>query len=141
VDWFYFLPPWAPKLAPNIQYGMGADLIAMRVWNVTMEQLETFCTVPSTEVWYMTDREMSVESLMPPALDSGWCVGMGDIPQGGDPMSYGWAFTGVVGADVKEGLKPQNMTDTFLLECPIPEPGTMLLIGSSALLLLLRRKK
>ena len=136
----YTDPPWSGA-APVIVPGMGMDLLAVRVWNVSKEDLEAFCTVPLTEVWYTTDREFgTVGSPTYPVPDTGWSVGMGSVPDGANPVDYDWGFTGTIGVEVSYG-KPKNMTDVFLLECPIPEPGTMLLIGSSALLLLLRRKK
>ena len=139
VNWDYLNPPWGPgNPAPVVANGLGWDLIGMRVWNVSQGDLEEFCTVPGVQVWYTTDREFGSQ----PNGDTGWMVGMGSVGPGEDPTAAGWGFQGTVGVEVATGAKPKNMTDVFLLECaPIPEPGTMLLIGSSVLLLLIRRKK
>jgi hypothetical protein len=132
--------PWNGS-PPVIVPGVGMDLLAMRVWNVPKSGLESFCTVLGQEVWYTTDREMGTITSPPYSTpDSGWCVGMGEVPDGQNPLDYGWGFSATIGIEALMGAR-LNSTNVHLATCPIPEPSTMLLIGGSALLLLLRRKK
>jgi len=120
---------------PLINVGLGQDYIALRVWNLTKTELENFCTVEGQEIWYITDREMGAGG----GRDTGWSVGCGSVAQGADPAEWTFGATMGVEAYINSGY---NELDQHLGTCPpIPEPGTMLLIGSAALLLLVRRKK
>ena len=117
-----------------ISAGAAGAQFAFRAWNLTPQQMEEFCTVLDVEAWYLTGREFSS---YPTTGDTGWAIGGGDptVP----PESWS-GFVGSIGLEVFNGLKTQNTLDTHLATC-IPEPGTMLLIGSAALLALVRRKK
>jgi hypothetical protein len=127
---------------PRVQVGLGVDPIAIRAWNLTKQELLDFCTEIPKEAWYMTTRERGMSDGPNAPADMAMVVGLGWVPPGGDPTAFGWVFDSYVGVEVAMGLRTQNRTDTFLVPCPIiPEPGTMLLIGGSALLLLIRRKK
>jgi hypothetical protein len=139
-NWDWRVDPGYASM-PRVQNGMGCDPLAIRAWNLTKEELLDFCTVAPKEAWYMTTRERGMSDGPHAPPDMAMVVGLGHVPPGADPTAYLWALDSYVGVEVAMGLKPQNRTDVFLLECPIPEPGTMLLIGGSALLLLLRRKK
>ena len=119
--------------AYTILPGEAADQFGYRAWSLTPQQMEEFCTVLDVQAWYMTGRELGSYG----SGDTGWAI------SGGDPtVAPGdWAgFSGIIGYEVYGGLRPQNTLDTHLATC-IPEPGTMLLIGSAALLALVRRKK
>ncbi len=142
TNWSAGEDPLYSSSPPSISQGLGLDPLAIRAWNLSKEEMADFCTVGGVEAWYMTSRErgMSSGTYAPP--DMAMVVGLGYVPDGIDPDVFGWGgMDAYVGVEVYMALKTQNRTDVFLAECPIPEPGTMLLIGSSALLLLLRRKK
>jgi len=129
---------------PLVDWGVGLDYLAIRFWNLSYDEMGDFCTVPLQELWYFTDREMSTYegyTLDYPGRDNGLFVGGGGIPEGDYPGDYEWTYGAVIGTDVYAGAKTKNVLTTNLGTCPIPEPGTMLLIGSAALLLLVRRKK
>jgi hypothetical protein len=138
VNWDYLDPPWGPGLPPPlVQYGLGGDLIATRVWNKTKEEVEGFGINSWWDVWYMTDREFGSQS----TGDTGWTVGMGSVPVGGDPVAYGWGFQGTVGVEVALGTRPFNMLDTYLIEWLPAEPGTFVVGACGLLLLLFRRRR
>jgi len=141
---------------PTVEYGLGKDLIAVRIWNLSKDELEDWCNTPGEQIWYMTDRELHTDYMNelvggdPPDYpgDGGFIVGQGSMPEGASPGDYTWSFGGTIGTEslysawVLYEDPPLQMTlDSHLGTCPIPEPGTMLLIGSAALLLLIRRKK
>ena len=131
----------------NVTVGDTGDLFGYRVWNLSLDEMATFCTRPGEELWYMTGVEYGAwigaggDPLDP------WWIGAPDSSAPGD-----WNFFGEVGSEVAAHIadpsnplyRSQNVLDVHLATCGdpvIPEPGTMLLIGSSALLLVLRRKK
>jgi hypothetical protein len=138
-DWDWRIDP-AFSSGPVVQAGLGCDPIAIRAWNITKQQMLDFCTQPPLEAWYMTTTERGMSDGPHAPADMAMVVGLGYVPPGGDPTAYGWELNSYVGVEVAMALRPMNQTDVFFLEC-IPEPGTMLLIGGSALLLLIRRKK
>ena len=122
-----------------ITTGLTPNQLAWRVWNMSEETMETFCTRLDEEVWYTTGRELGSFE----APDSGWWIG---APTG-VPADSWVGFSQYIGWEVLMYMetgdpmyRSQNVLDTKLATC-VPEPGTMLLIGGSALLLLLRRKK
>jgi len=112
-----------------------------RAWSLTPDEMKRFCNVIGVELWYTEGREYgSYEYAGLPTI--GWEVG---APSGADPAD--WTFTGSIGFEVfmhdmtgDPFYRSANILDTKLAEC-VPEPSTMLLIGGSALLLVLRRKK
>ena len=126
----------------SIVPGGWFDKIAFRVWNISKDGMATFCERPEEEVWYMTGRELTSHDNSGLGPDDGWWIGMPGLAGGveGDPGD--WAgFNGLIGWEIINGLRTQYQLDTLLGVCPIPEPGTMLLIGGSVVLLLIRRKK
>jgi hypothetical protein len=117
----------------NITTGIALDKFEWRIWNLTPEEMEDWCTVPGQELWYGTGREYGSYDWG----DTGWNV---------NPDPANWVgFFGYVGWEVYMGTRDQNTLDTYLGTCGegpvIPEPGMMLLIGSAGLLALLRKKK
>lgn len=127
--------------AYSIVPGDTYDKIAYRSWNLTKEELETFCTRPEEEIWYLTGRELESHNNAGDGPDTGWWIGMPGA-DGSAPAPEDWVgFSSLIGWEVLQGLRTQYTLDTHLGTCPIPEPGTMLLIGGSVVLLLIRRKK
>jgi hypothetical protein len=112
-----------------------------RAWSLTREELANFCKEIGKEIWYTEGTEKGSYEYAGMPYD-GWWVG---APSGSQP-DY-WTFTGSIGFEVymhdmtgDPFYRSANILDTKLAEC-VPEPSTMLLIGGSALLLVLRRKK
>jgi hypothetical protein len=125
--------------------GATGQIFGWRVWNLTAEGLATFCTRPGEELWYTSGTEKGAWFWYPGGDPyDPWKIGWPEGAQPGD-----WMFGGEVGAEVGMFLmtgnpyyRERNILDKKLGTCGIiPEPGTMLLIGSSVLLLVLRRKK
>ena len=128
--------------AYDIAPGSWFDKIAYRAWNVSKTQMEEFCTIPEQEIWYLTGREIGTLTDPNGGPDTGWWIGQpGDgLPH--PPSDWG-GFNGLVAYELSlmGGWRDQYQLETLLGTCPIPEPGTMLLIGGSVVLLLIRRKK
>jgi hypothetical protein len=117
----------------SIANGTVGQIFGWRVWNLTREEMETFCTRPGEELWYTTGVE----------------YGAWDQYAGGNPLDP-WMVGAPDGISMYNltgdpFYRSQNVLDHHLATCGgepiIPEPGTMLLIAGSALLLVLRRKK
>ena len=121
-----------------INVGNKTDHFGWRAFNLSKQDLLRYCAVIGTSVWYTDGREFGSYAGFP---DTGWMV------SGGDPTiePADWpGFFGYIGYEIYlGGPRQKNQIDHHLLTlltCIVPEPGTMLLIGS-ALLLLIRRKK
>jgi len=135
--------PANPYIITN---GTTGQVFGWRVWNLTPEGLRSFCTKPGEECWYTTGIEKGAWSQYPGGNEvDPWKIGW---PSGAAPVD--WIIGGEVGAEVgmyeltgDPFYRSANVLDKHLATCGgvIPEPGTMLLIGGSALLLVLRRKK
>jgi len=125
----------------SIVPGNTFGLMAYRVWDLSKEEMETFCTRPMEELWYLTGRELTSHNNQGGGPDTGWWLCMPGNEGGGACAPADWAgFNGLVGFEILNNLRTQYTLNTLLGIC-IPEPGTILLIGGSVLLLLLRRKK
>ncbi|MBN1918336.1 MAG: PEP-CTERM sorting domain-containing protein [Verrucomicrobia bacterium] len=111
----------------GINVGAAGMQFGWRAFNLSEAEMAEFCTVPGVELWYTTVAEVGLDGAPWTILDAS------DL----------WNWDGYVGTQVYFGMKPMNVLDVHLATCGgvIPEPGTMLLIGSSALLLFIRRKK
>jgi hypothetical protein len=134
-----FVDPWGETGSSYaISNGVGGDKFAWRAWNLSKEELAEWCTVPGEELWYTDGREYGwgIEG------DTGWTLPM--------DLANFVGFAGTIGWEVAySGSNPdyrtQDRLDHLLGVCGegpiIPEPGMMLLVGSAALLALLRKKK
>jgi hypothetical protein len=128
--------------AYSIVPGATFDKIAYRAWNVSKDDLEDFCTVDGVELWYLTGRELESHNNQGGGPDTGWWIGMPGYEGGGAPAPEDWTgLNSLIGWELAAGLRTQYTLDTFLGKCVVPEPGTILLIGGSIVLLLIRRKK
>ena len=141
---FFNLAPESPYI---IDPGDTFDKIAFRAWNLTPEELEKWCNfeeypeMVGVELLYLTGRELGTHDNRGGGPDTGWWISYPGYTGGGAPAPEDWAgFSGLIGYEIYAGHKTQNTLDKNLGTC-IPEPGTMLLIGSAVLLLLIRRKK
>ncbi len=132
----------------DILNGNTWDKFGWRAWNLTPGELDKWCNFEEhpemigVELWYGDGREYGTYLESPSPHDTGWAVG---APNGTDPQF--WIFAGTIGYEVYMNVmtgdpqyRSQNTLDKYMGTC-IPEPGTMLLIGSAVLLLLIRRKK
>jgi len=125
-----------------INNGAAGNRLAWRVWNLSPEGLETFCTRPGEQLWYTTGREFG--TFPDGVVDTGWFVG---APLGSPPGDWVGLANYIGYEEIMYYMtgdpqyRSEDRLDHKLGECPIPEPSTMLLIGGSALLLILRRKK
>ena len=125
----------------SIVPGDTFDKIAYRSWNLSKEQMETFCERIDEELWYLTGRELESHTNVGGGPDTGWWIGAPGFEGGGAPEPEDWTgLNSLIGWEIAYGLRTQYTLDTLLGVC-IPEPGTMLLIGGSVVLLLIRRKK
>lgn len=149
---------WAASAGaePIIANGLAQDKLAWRAWNLTPEELDKWCNFEEfpemigVELWYTDGRELGTHPNDGGGPDTGWWIGMPSLGPGGDVSTWS-GFVSPIGAEVYDYFidppgggpsdrRSQNRLDKYMGTC-IPEPGTMLLIGSAVLLLLIRRKK
>lgn len=107
----------------GVTAGCAGAQFGWRAWNLTPDEMAVFCSVVGQEVWYTDCAEIGLDGLP-------WTI---------TQMEF-WMWDGNIGTQVYYGLKDQNVLDRHLATC-VPEPGTVLLIGGTALLLVPRRKK
>jgi hypothetical protein len=143
---------FAPGSEPVVANGLPHDKLAWRAWNLSRDDLVKWCNLEDhpemfgVQLWYTDGRELYSHNNSGGGPDTGWWIGMPDLPSTG-PIGDWAGFDSPIGGEVyayyvlgETGARSENRLDTYLGIC-VPEPSTMLLIGGALLLMLIRRKK
>jgi len=129
-----------PAVQYNVSNGATGQIFGWRVWSLTPGQLAGWTGTPGESLWYTTGNEIGAWEWAGLPYD-GWWIG---APAGAAPSD--WLFWGTVGFEVymyyQTGdpmYRSQNRLDHDLT--PIPEPGTLALVGVGLAALVWRRRR